>query len=249
MKILITLLACFSLSAVFAQQDSVILTPSTVITPAKKFDITNRPGDHLMIQISSDHWTGMPDSIASHQKGFSRGLNMYIMTNKPFKGDPRFSVGLGIGVGSSNIFFKRYDVDVKSSANRLPFIALDSTDHFKKYKVSTSYLEVPVELRFTSKPETPAKSLKLAVGAKVGTLINAHTKGKTLQNKNNQTVNSYLQKENSKKFFNSTRLMGTARLGYGVFSLFGSYQLNNVLKDGTGPDMKTYQIGITISGL
>jgi hypothetical protein len=249
MKILITLLACFSLSVVFAQQDSVILTSPTVTTPAKKFDISNRPGDHLMIQVSSDHWTGMPDSIASHQDGFSRGLNMYIMTNKPFKGDPRFSVGIGIGVGSSNIFFKKYNVDIKSSTSNLPFVALDSTDHFKKYKVSTSYLEVPIELRFTLKPETPAKSLKLAVGAKVGTLINAHTKGKTLQNKNNQTVNSYLEKENSKKFFNSTRLMGTARLGYGVFSLFGSYQLNNVLKDGTGPAMKSYQIGITISGL
>ncbi|MEO7802309.1 MAG: outer membrane beta-barrel protein, partial [Ginsengibacter sp.] len=136
-----------------------------------------------------------------------------------------------------------------STLNNLPFNALDSSDHFKKYKVSTSYLEVPLELRFTSKPETPAKSLKLALGAKVGTLINAHTKGKTLQNKNNQTINSYLQKENSKKFFNSTRLMGTARVGYGVFSLFGSYQLNNVLKDGVGPDMKSYQIGITISGL
>ena len=25
--------------------------------------------------------------------------------------------------------------------------------------------------------------------------------------------------------------MGTARIGYGIFSLFGSYQVNNVLKD------------------
>lgn len=174
---------------------------------------------------------------------------MYVMTNKSFKGDARFSVGVGIGVGSSNIFFKTLNVNIKSTGDRLPFTAIDSTDHFKKYKVSTSYLEVPIELRFTSKPETPAKSLKFAVGGKVGTLINAHTKGKTLQNKNNQTINSYSEKENSKKFFNSTRLMGTARIGYGVFSLFGTYQINNILKDGTGPDMKLYQVGLTISGL
>ncbi len=243
MKFFFTLITCFIFFVAFAQQDSVITRPSG------KIDLSYRPGDHLMIQLSSDHWTGMPDSIASHKGGFSRGLNMYVMINKPFKADPRFSVGIGIGVGSSNIFFKRLNVDVKSTAARLPFTAIDSTDHFKKYKVSTSYLEVPVELRFTSKPETPAKSLKFAVGAKVGTLINAHTKGKTLQNKNNQTINSYLQKENNKKFFTSTRLMGTARIGYGVFSLFGAYQINNVLKDGTGPGMKLYQIGITISGL
>ena len=119
---------------------------------SRKIDLSSRPGDHLMVQLSSDHWTGMPDSINSHQSGFSRGLNIYIMTDKPFKGDPRFSVGLGIGVGSSNIIFKKMNVDVKSTATKLPFTAVDSTNHFKKYKLSMSYLEVPVELRFTSDP-------------------------------------------------------------------------------------------------
>jgi hypothetical protein len=43
--------------------------------------------------------------------------------------------------------------------------------------------------------------------------------------------------------------MGTARIGYGIFSLFGAYQLNNILKDGAGPDMQLYQVGISLSGL
>jgi hypothetical protein len=202
-----------------------------------------------MIQFSSDHWTGMPDSVDSHQSGFSRGLNIYVMTDKPFKGDPRFSVGLGIGIGSSNISFKKMNVDVKSGSSKLPFIAADSTNHFKKFKVSMSYLEVPVELRFASNPSLSGGGWKIALGAKVGTLVNLHTKGKTLQDKNNRTINSYTAKENSKKFFNSTRLMATARIGYGVFSLFGSYQVNGVLKDGLGPDMHLYQVGLCLSGL
>ncbi|HEV2830692.1 MAG TPA: hypothetical protein VGW31_01815, partial [Hanamia sp.] len=81
------------------------------------------------------------------------------------------------------------------------------------------------------------------------TLINAHTKGKGLQDKNNNLTNSFTQKENSKRFINGSRFTGTARIGYGIFSLFGTYQLNNVLKDGAGPDMRLYQIGLTISGL
>ena len=48
---------------------------------------------------------------------------------------------------------------------------------------------------------------------------------------------------------NSTRFTATARLGYGIVSVFGTYQLNNLLKDGAGADMKLYQIGITLSGL
>jgi hypothetical protein len=43
--------------------------------------------------------------------------------------------------------------------------------------------------------------------------------------------------------------MGTARVGIGVFSIFGAYQITSVLKTGAGPDMKLYQVGITLSGL
>ncbi len=216
----------------------------------RKIDLSSRPGDHFMIQLSSDHLSAMPDSISSHQKGFSKGLNVYVMLDKPFKTSPRFSIGLGIGVGSSNIAFKKMNVDIKSIAStKLPFTAVDSTNHFKKYKLSLSYLEIPLEFRFTSDPENSGKSLKFALGFKAGTLINAHTKGKELQNKNNGLVNDYIQKENSKKFFNGTRFMGTARVGYGIFSLFAAYQLNNVLKDIAGPPMKVYQIGFTLSGL
>jgi hypothetical protein len=243
-KIFFTFFTSLIFITLYAQDDS-----SVQIKPAKKFDLTNRPGDHLMIQISSDHWTGMPDSIDSHQSGFSRGLNVYVMMDKPFKGAPKFSVGLGIGIGSSNIAFKKMNVDVKSPTAKLPFTAADSTNHFKKFKVSMSYLEIPVELRFSSDPSSGGGGWKIALGGKVGTLINLHTKGKTLQDKNNKTVNSYIAKENSKRFFNGTRLMATARIGYGVISLFGAYQINNILKDGAGPDMKLYQVGISLSGL
>ncbi|MBA2561662.1 MAG: PorT family protein [Chitinophagaceae bacterium] len=242
-KAVFTILTCLSFYILFAQNDS--LRSKTL----KKIDISNRPGDHLMVQLSSDHWTGMPDSIASHQSGFSRGLNVYVMTDRPFKGDSRFSIGLGVGVGSSNIFFKKMNVDVKSTSARLPFTAIDSTNHFKKYKLSMTYLEIPLELRFSSNPANSSKSWKIAIGGKVGTLINLHTKGKDLQDKNNKTINSYIVKENNKKYFTGTRFMGTARIGYGIFSLFGAYQLNNILKDGAGPDMQLYQVGISLSGL
>ena len=216
---------------------------------SRKIDISSRPGDHLMIQLSSDHLTGMPDSIANHQSGFSKGLNAYIMLDKPFKSSPKYSIGIGIGVSSSNIAFKKMNIDLKSTTTKLPFKATDSTDHFKNYKLSLGYLEIPLELRYSSDPLNSSNSIKAAIGLKVGTLINAHTKGKDLQNKNNALLASYIEKENNKKFFNGTRFMATARVGYGIFSLFGAYQLNSVLKDVAGAPMKLYQVGITISGL
>ena len=250
MKIGLLLVASLCFSSLYAQDTTSNLTTQNYkYKKAKKFDITNRPGDHLMFQVAYDGWTGKPDSISSHQSGFSRGLNIYIMTDKPFKSDPRFSLGLGIGIGSSNIFFKKESVDLRSLNVRLPFIMLDSTTHFKKYKVSQSFLEIPLEFRYSSNPEDVSKSWKIAIGLKAGTLINAHTKGKDLQDKNNATVNTYTEKESSKKFFNTTRLAGTARIGYGIFSFYGSYALNNVLKDVAGAPMKLYEFGISLSGL
>ncbi len=80
-------------------------------------------------------------------------------------------------------------------------------------------------------------------------MINAHTKGKTLQSKADQTIGDYTAKIASKKFFNTTRLSATARVGYGIVSLHGVYQVSALLKDGTGPTIHPYSIGLTISGL
>jgi hypothetical protein len=215
----------------------------------KKINLPNRPGDHFMIQLSSDHWTGMPDSISSHQKGLSRGFSAYFMLDKPFKTSPKYSLGIGIGVSTSNIFFRRKDIDLETASALLPFTSVDSTNHFKKYKLATGYLEIPVEFRYSSKPLEPNKSFKAAVGVKIGTLVNAHTKGKTLEDKNNNTITSYTLKENSRRLIDGTRFAATARIGYGILSLFGNYQISNVLKDGAGPAMHLYQIGLTISGL
>ena len=147
-KIVFIALACLSLTTSFAQDD-----PKKSKT--KTISVNDRPGDHLMIQLSSDHWTSMPDSVSSHQKGFSRGFNAYLMTNKRFKTNPKLSIGIGIGVGSSNIAFKKINIDVKSLGTKLPFTAADSSNHFKKYKLSTSYLEAPLEFRYSSNQRRP----------------------------------------------------------------------------------------------
>lgn len=248
-KIVFIAAGCLFFTLGFSQDSTFIKTETPRAANTKTIKLPNRPGDHLMIQLSSDHWSGMPDSISSHQKGFSRGFNIYFMLDKPFRNSPKYSIGIGAGISTSNITFKKMSLDLKAPSTLLAFQSLDSTNHFKKYKLATSYLEIPLEFRLTSKPANVNKSFKAALGVKVGTLINAHTKGKGLQDKNNNLTNSFTQKENSKRFINSSRFTATARLGYGIFSLFGTYQLNNVLKDGAGPDMKLYQVGLTISGL
>ncbi|MBX2935293.1 MAG: outer membrane beta-barrel protein [Ferruginibacter sp.] len=236
-KILFIAITLLSVSVVHAQNKK--NTPGFI----------NRTGDHLMLQITSDHWIGVPDSIKSHMTGFARGVNVYVMLDKRFKSMPKMSVAFGLGVGTSNIYFKNTYIDIKAKTNTLPFTDVENADHFKKYKLTTAFLELPIELRYTANPERENKSVKAAIGVKVGTVLNVHTKGKTLLSSTGTQINSYTAKETSKGFINSTRIAATARVGYGNFSVYGSYQLNNIFKDGVAADMKLFQIGICFSGL
>jgi len=232
-------------------QDSIIKAntqPKKKKRDWSKVNIDNRTGDHFMMQFGINTWTQAPDSIAI--KGFSRTFNAHLMYDMPFKTDPRFSVALGVGVGVDGTYFDKVIVDITGrKANELTFQDVSDTTHFKKYKVTNTYLEVPLELRFTSNPEKYNKSFKAALGAKVGTMVSAVAKGKTWQSSTGSTLNAYTDKEKSKRFFNSTRLAVTGRIGYGIFSVFAVYQINAFIKEGFGPDVRPLQVGIAISGL
>lgn len=237
----------FSLTG-FSQTDTTI-TPNTTVTPRSvlKQGAKPRASDHFVAQVGYTTWQGAPDSIATG--GFSRTANVYLMLDFPFKSNPHWSVAIGVGMGTDNIYFDKGSVDITGTGTNLRFRNLQDTSHFKKYKLATAYAEAPVELRYRTNPDNDRRSIKMAVGLKVGTLLNAHTKGKTLQDKSDNTINDYKVKEYSKRFFNSTRVAGTARLGFGHFSLFGTYQLTPLFKEGQAPLIRPLTVGLTLSGL
>ena len=244
MKKLITLsLALAFVFSLFAQD-------STIAKPKKKdwskVNLSNRPNDHFMIQIGYNGWASMPDTIQT--KGIPRSFNMYFMFDFPFKTSPRFSVGIGVGLGTDNFYLDKMTADIAGKSSNTLTFKRDSSTYFKKYKIATTYLELPVELRFAANPENTNKSWKVAVGGKVGTMLSAMTKGKNLISSNGGSLN-YTEKIKSKRYFNSTRLSVTGRISKGIFGIYGSYQINNFIKDGAGPDIRPFQIGISISGL
>jgi hypothetical protein len=225
------------------------LTAFSQTNDKKKYDLTGRANDHFMFQFTYDNWTGTPDSIKDYMSGFHRGANVYFMLDKPFRGNQKLSIGFGVGVGTSNIYFKNMRVDVLSINPKLSFTPTD-TIKSKKYKLNTAFLELPLELRFSSKPDKPNQSVKAAIGMKVGTLLSVHTKQKDKLLSTGQTIEEGIWKEKSKKYFNSTRLTATARVCYGIFGIYGSYSLTPMFKSGVASqDTRLLQIGLSISGL
>jgi len=246
MKKLITLsLALAFVLPLFAQDSTKVKSKKK---DWSKVNLSNRPNDHFMLQIGYNGWSNQPDSL--NKKGIPRSFNMYFMFDFPFKTNPRFSVGIGAGLGTDNFYLDKTTVDIAGkTTNTLTFRRNSDSSYYKKYKIATTYLEAPVELRFAADPENTNKSWKAAVGAKIGTMLMASTKGKNLTSSTGALLNSEIVKEKSKRFFNSTRISVTGRISKGVFGIYGSYQINNFVKDGYGPDIRPFQIGISISGL
>lgn len=228
--------------AVFAQDDSLATKIKKQVTT-----LTSRSNDHFLVQLGVTKWAGKPDSISTG--GFSRSLNVYFMFDFPFKTNPKLSMAFGPGVSTDQIYFKKTFVDIKSQTPVLPFTDQADTNHFKRSKLITAYVEAPIEFRYVANPAQNDKSFKFAIGVKVGTMLGAHTKYKELQSKTNSTINNYSLKESSKRYFNSNRLSAIARVGKGHFSLYGSYQITALFKEGVAAEIRPYSIGLTLSGL
>lgn len=240
-------LALITLTAAHAQKDSTQRQPAAPVQPAKKdwskIDLSHRANDHFMVQIAYDGWLNQPDTLTS--AGISRSFNFYFMYDFPFKTDPHLSVGAGIGIGCSNMFFKSQPAPLSA----LPRAESAGGEHFKKYKVVTTYLEIPLELRYAMDPENTNKSWKFALGVKVGTMLSAYAKGKNIENSSNQVDNAVTEKVSGRSFYNGIKLAGTARISKGFVGLFGQLQLTGLIKSAYGPSVNPFSVGITLSGL
>jgi len=239
-KIVLFVFCCILINSLLAQD-------STLKKKKEPINLSGRANDHFLIQLGYAGWAGKPDSINS--SGFSKSFNVYFMFDFPFKTNPKLSMAFGPGISSDHIQFKKTYVGIKDITEKLQFTDQSDTNHFKKTKLNTTYLEAPIEFRYTANPLNSDKSFKFAIGGKVGTMINAHTRNKDFENKGGNSINAYTMKETSKRFFNTTRLVGTARVGMGHFTLYGSYQVTTLFKEGVAAEIRPYSIGLTISGL
>jgi hypothetical protein len=206
----------------------------------KKSSFSKPSKDYVMIQVGYENWTNVPDSIKIG--GFGRAANVYLCNEFPIQ-KSNFSFAAGIGVATSHIFLKNQEIVLNDTMSAIQFKA-ESAD-YKKYKYASTYLEAPFELRYFENKENKNTGFKASIGLKVGAVIAAHTKSKqTISNK------PIVEKVSTKRYVESYRYAATARIGYGNFSIYGQYSINNLFKIASGPEnIKPFQVGICITGL
>jgi hypothetical protein len=197
--------------------------------------------DYVMLQIGYENWLGAPDSIKIGGSG--RAFNASVCYDFPIQ-KSNYSFAAGVGIGNSNVYFTNQVLTLSDSGSQIRVLP-ESDPSYKKYKLATSYLEAPFEIRYFSNKENRNKGFKAAIGLRVGALVNAHTKGKyELYNK------PVIDKISGRRYLETWRYATTLRLGYGNFSVYGSYQISNLFKAGAGPEnIRPFQIGLCLSGM
>ena len=234
MQLRLALLAIFLCSSILLSAQDV--EKSTNTTSA----IQKASRDFVMLQFTYDAWR-KPDSVRT--TGFGRGFNAYVCYDFPL-GKSNFSFAAGIGIGTSNIYFNNQELILTDTGAGSQARFVTERQDYKKFKLTTAYLEAPFEIRYFGNKDNRNKGFKSAIGLRIGTLVGAHTKGRR-----NVEGTKVIDKLNTKRFMENWRLAATARIGWGNFTIFGAYNLNTVFKVGAGPEVTPYSIGLCISGL
>ena len=207
------------------------------------------------------HWTGHAPKFKGHWSIFELGVNSFANVDYTGYDTPNFmdlnhnksmevninlfklSFGLqekknnigmvtGLGLNFNDYRFSN-DYTIKNEEGYI--VPVPITDQaLQKTKLSTGYLTVPLLFEF----HLPRGSgLWMSVGVIGGIKMGSHTKVK---------IDDTKYKDHDDFNISPFRGGGTARLGYKGINLFGTYYFTQFFREGRGPVMNPFAIGIGI---
>lgn len=219
------LLLIFSLNA-FAQQQEV---------PGAQPDV---PGS-LTFDLGFNFLQNAPDNM--NLRWFrSKDIGIYYLYPIPV-GETRFSVHTGLGFGFAKFSFKEnVTLSDTDSTQVVPLDDIYENASISKTQFSAHYVDIPVELRFYTKDKY--RGFMVAVGGKVGRLLNSYTKVNYEQggeDKSDKLSRSYN--------LNPWRYGLQARLGFRGINLTGYYGLSELFQKNQGPQVNNFKVGLSIA--
>lgn len=196
------------------------------------------------------HWEGIEvgfNSFANSDYSLYNGVEfMSLNQSKSLEFDLNFgevNVGLyksyiglvsGLGFSFNDYRFENpYTIARGSLMNQAVPLTYDG---LSKNKLSVSYFKVPLLMEFQIPVNDKHDRLYINGGIIGGVRIGSHTKVKHGDTKD---------KDRSSFYINSFKYEATARIGYKGIGLFANYNLNPLFRDGKGPELTPFTVGIS----
>lgn len=228
------LISTFTINFGIAQKNATADKKKIIKEEAGRPDV---PGDFF---LETGFNMLIDDDVLNTTLWGSKIFNAYYQYGKNI-GDSRFSVHPGIGIGTEKYALNdTMTVGYRFDSNNdwvVSALRIDSSiTHFRadpnvrKSKLATTYLDIPIELRWRSLKYDAKRSLKVAVGGKIGILLDSHTKIKYDGIDEKKTVK---RKENFG--LNNFRYGAYAKVGYGNFYVFYYHSLSTLFNGADGP--------------
>ncbi len=117
----------------------------------------------IILTYHADFLQGLPGAPVDFKEGRSGGLSLSILGNLKFGPQSNWSLAAGLGMSNRHYFTNIQDWTVTNG------LYPDTTSFKNKHVVTT--LELPVEIRFTTKPKGNLKPFKFVAGFNFGYVI------------------------------------------------------------------------------
>jgi len=206
---------------------SVLAQTETTKKVSRRPDI---PGA-FVLEFGFNQDISSPDKFALNFWG-SRTANIYYQYEwRIMKSSFSFVPGIGLSLERFK-FNNEYTLDYDpNDFNSIILIPPSDTGlpGVKKSQLIANYIDLPLELRYNTNPDEPARSFKISVGGRIGFMYDSFSKIKYKEE-------GEVKKIKNKEDFNLTKIRYglTARIGIGNFSVFGYYNLTPLFEEGKG---------------
>ncbi|MCB9250947.1 MAG: outer membrane beta-barrel protein [Flavobacteriales bacterium] len=154
--------------------------------------------------------------------------------------EKRLFLVYGIGFDWNNYRFKN-NIDLLKDSAVLSY-TVNPDINYKKNKLVSTYLTVPVLIKFRGNENKHGDALEVAAGVQMGYLLKTHQKQKWEDNGNTK------RKVKGDYNLDELRLGYSLYFGYGDVLFYAKYYPESAFKKSQGPNVNTLSFGIAFNG-
>jgi hypothetical protein len=191
--------------------------------------------DQFYLGINFNLFLNFPDEAS--QNGLSYGLQGGFIRDIPLNEACTFALGIGLGYGFNSNYSNLRALEGEGG---IEYEILSDPDTYKRNKLETHLIEVPLEFRWRNSTRETYKFWRIYSGVKFGYTLGSRSKYVT-----RDFVDSFKNSDTENFTYGLT-----LNIGYNTFNLHVYYGLNSLFEDGvTGPDGQQLNMNIVRVGL
>jgi hypothetical protein len=147
-----------------------------------------------------------------------------------------------VGLQWYNFKFENQNTQAVKGSNSIEFIERNDVNAIKS-KISASYLtaQTMLQLDFGKMNNQGKKGMRLAAGPYIGYRLGGNSK---FVGKENASSMRFKDKQDTGLYLNNFRYGMRGEIGVGSFTLFSTYDFNNLFSAGKGPELNPITFGI-----